>query len=111
MTPTTVIQTPFPKSTAIENVPKDGRRLRATNTIVKSMAIDTVETNALMMVRMRVKIEKACEVRNRENIRDRSAKPADIGWRTRTTNRTLSTTLTVSEEIPASFKLMKEEML
>lgn len=46
------------------------------------MAIDTVETNALMMVRlgMRVKIKKACELRNRENIRERSDKPADKYW-------------------------------
>ena len=111
MTPVTLIQIPFPNSIAIENVPKDGRRLRATNTRVKSMAIDTVATIALMMVRMRVKIEKAREARNRENIRERSAKPADTGWRTRTTNRAFSTTATMSGEIPASFKSMKEETL
>ena len=111
MTPVMVIQTPFPKSIAIENVPKDDRRLRATNTRVKSMAIDTVATNALMMVRMRVRMEKACEARNRENIRERSAKPADTGWRTRTTNRASWTTVTMSGEIPASFKSMKEEKL
>lgn len=111
MTPTTVIQTPFPKSIAIENVPKDGRRLRATNTRAKSMAIDTVETNALMMVRMRVKIEKACEVRNRENNKERKAKPADSGWRTRTTDRAVWMTLTIVWEIPASFRSMMEETL
>jgi hypothetical protein len=111
MTPTTVIQTPFPKSTAIENVPKDGRRLRATNTRAKSMAINTVETNALMMVRIRVKIEKACEVRNRENIKERSAKPAHTGWRTRTTDRAVWMMLTMLVEIPASFKSMKEAIL
>ena len=75
------------------------------------MAIDTVATNALMMVRMRVKIEKACEARNREDIRERSAKPADTGWRTRTTSRASSTTVTMSGEIPASLKSMKEETL
>jgi len=111
MTPVTVIQTPFPKSTAIDNVPKDGRRPRATNTRVKSMAIDTVETNALMMVRMRVKIEKACEWRNRENIRERNDKPADTGWRTRTTDKAYSTMVTMVGEIPASFKSMKEVTL
>ena len=75
------------------------------------MAIERVATNALIMVRMRVTIEKACEARNREDIRERSAKPADTGWRTRTTSRTFSTTLTMAGEIPASLKLMKEETL
>lgn len=109
MTPVTIIRTPFPKSTAI--VPKDDRLLCTTNTRVKSMTIDTVATNALMMVRTRVKIAKACEVRNRENIRERNAKPADNGWRTRTANKASWTTVMMPWEIPALCKSMKEETL
>jgi hypothetical protein len=43
------------------------------------MLIDKVATNALMMVRMRVKMEKACEARNREDIRERNAKQRILG--------------------------------
>jgi len=111
MTPATVIQTPFPKSIAIENVPKDGKRLRAINTRAKSIANDTEDTKAFMMVSMRVKIEKACEARNRENIRERNDRPADTGWRTRTTDRAVSMMVTMFVEIPASIKSMTEETL
>jgi len=111
MTPVTVIQTPFPKSISIENVPKVGKRFRATNTRAKSIAIDTLATNAVMMVRRRVKIEKACEARNREDPTERNAKPATIGWRTRTTSNASSTTVTMAGATPASLKSTKEETL
>lgn len=106
-----ISQTPFPKSISSENVPKDGRRLRATNTRAKSIANDTVAIIAVMMVKMRATIEKACEARNRENPAERSAKPATIGWRTRTTSRPTSMMLTISGETPASLRLAKEEIL
>lgn len=111
MTPVTIIHTPFPNSIAIENVPKVDRRFRATNTRAKSIAIDTLATNAVMMVRMRVKIEKAWEARNREDMTERNAKPATTGWRTRTTIRASSMTVTVSGETPASLKSRKEDTL
>jgi len=99
-----VIQTPFPKSIASFNVPEVPRRPRAIITRAKSTAKDTLATNAVMMVRMRVKIEKVCEARNRENPTERSDKPAVTGWRTRTASRAFSTMLTICGEIPTLLK-------
>ena len=111
MTAATIIQTALPMSITMEKVPKDGRRLLATSIRAKSTAMHTVATKAVMMVRMRVKMEKACEARNRENTTERKAKPATTGWTTRTMLRTFSMMLTISGEIPASPKLTMAETL
>jgi hypothetical protein len=52
------------------------------------MAKRMVDRMAVMMVSTSEKMEKACDARKREVIKETAAKPAAIGCRTRTPTRT-----------------------
>jgi len=57
-------------------------------TNARSMANRMVDRMAVMMVSTSEKMEKACDARKREVMKETAAKPAAIGCRTRTPRRT-----------------------
>jgi hypothetical protein len=83
MTATKIIHTAFPNDTSTWMPLMFSTLESATTTSAISIANIMLDKRAVVMVRMRENIEKACEARKREVRKDAVAKPAAIGCRMR----------------------------